>query len=125
MRRIQPELLPTKHRRKIDRDEVLREPVQAVPKPRGENPEKERLPIEGIGISPECVAVQSYSTADIATLLDLWAAFNFHLAHIMEQIPDAKLQTPCTIGDYPTATLAYLLKDYNDHLAHHLAHLTS
>ncbi len=73
----------------------------------------------------ECVAVQSYATTDVANVLDLWAAFNFHLAHVMEHIPDEKLQTRCTIGDHPTATLAYLVKDYNDHLEHHLAQLTA
>lgn len=73
----------------------------------------------------EWVAVQFYAKTDVANVLDLWAAYNFHLAHVMEHIPDQKLQTPCTIGEYPTATLAYLVKDYNDHLEHHLGQLTA
>ena len=73
----------------------------------------------------ENVAVQSYATADVANVLDLWSAYNFHIAHVIDQIPESKLQTPCKIGDDAPVTLAFLVKDYNDHMQEHLAQLTS
>src|ERR1043166_1790162 len=67
-------------------------------------------------------------------LVELWRAFNLHLHHVMSHADEAKLNTPCTLHTLqeiafktvPQAepvTLEYLMKDYVDHLKHHLAQI--
>jgi len=54
-------------------------------------------------------------------LVDLWYAYNAHLAHVMTHIPDAALPVPCVIESPEPVTLEYLVTDYVRHLRHHLA----
>ena len=54
-------------------------------------------------------------------LVDLWYAYNSHLAHVMTKIPDGKLSVPCVIEEEHPVTLEFLVTDYVDHLRHHLA----
>jgi hypothetical protein len=67
------------------------------------------------------VAVQSYQDSSWDDLIDLWRAYNRHLARVIERIPEAKRGTTCTIGAYAPATLAFVAADYVRHLRHHLA----
>ena len=77
------------------------------------------------------VEVQRYAEADWRRLLELWQAFNLHLAGVMESVPDdvRLLQTTdhdldriawevVETGD-PTS-LDYFMRDYVGHLKHHL-----
>src|SRR5258706_9340245 len=41
---------------------------------------------------------QGYATADWALLVELWAAYNRHLAAAIARIPAEKLATPCRVG---------------------------
>lgn len=66
---------------------------------------------------------QSHADADWNELLNLWAAYNRHLARIMDRIPPDKLLTPCRIGAGEPVSLAWLMQDYIHHLDHHLAQL--
>jgi len=77
------------------------------------------------------VEIQDYRGASWAQLVDLWRAYNLHLAHVMSRAPDGQLgqlrpahalETIAfkTVDEAEPATLEYLMKDYIDHLKHHL-----
>jgi hypothetical protein len=55
-----------------------------------------------------------------SALVDLWHAYNAHLAHVIAHIPDAKLAVPCVIESATPVTLEFLVTDYVVHLRHHL-----
>lgn len=77
------------------------------------------------------VAAQDYRSAPWHDLLDLWLAYNLHLARVMESVPEPLRLAPHTRHnldqlawqpvprDQP-ATLDYFMADYVDHLKHHL-----
>lgn len=80
------------------------------------------------------VKTNHYQEASWAQLVDLWRAYNLHLHHLMSQADKNKLNTPCTlhtlqeiafktIPKSEPVTLEYLMKDYVDHLKHHLAQI--
>ncbi|HEX4322923.1 MAG TPA: DinB family protein [Acidobacteriaceae bacterium] len=69
------------------------------------------------------VRVQAVQEADWQLLIDLWTSYNRYLAHVIEQIPDDKLQTVCRIGKGEPVTLGFLAADYLAHLLHHLRQL--
>lgn len=77
------------------------------------------------------VTAQGYQDADWNNLLDLWAAYNLHLARVIEQIPtEARLRPRLhhnlhqvawkTISASDPVTLDYFMADYAGHLEHHL-----
>jgi len=77
------------------------------------------------------VDIQNYREASWPQLVDLWTAYNLHLAHVMSSAPDEKLsqrrsqhtlQTIAfeTIKETEPTTLEYLMKDYVAHLKDHL-----
>jgi len=72
----------------------------------------------------------------VAQLVELWRAYNLHLHHVMSHADQAKLNTPCTLHTLQEiafktvpksepVTLEYLMKDYVDHLKHHLAQISN
>lgn len=66
------------------------------------------------------VRVQQYRAAPWAELIELWRAYNSHLARVGEAMSaDARAAT-CRVGDGDDVTLAALFVDYVDHLEHHL-----
>jgi len=77
------------------------------------------------------VSAQQYQSAPWPELLDLWAAYNLHLARVMRAMPDAvrarmharhnldELAWRPVPRDQP-ASLDYFMRDYVDHLQHHL-----
>ena len=66
---------------------------------------------------------QAYHTCPWLQLLELWKAYNLHLAWIIRQTPTEALVRNCTIGDNPTVTLGFLIEDYLSHLKLHLEQL--
>ncbi len=66
---------------------------------------------------------QHYASADWGLLIDLWAAYNRHLAEVIALIPADATQDVCRIGSYEPMTLAALAEDYVVHMDHHLAQL--
>jgi hypothetical protein len=69
------------------------------------------------------VRCQDYAKIGWAQLVDLFEAYNRHLAEVIARIPAGRLSTPCRIGDHPPSTLGFLVEDYLRHLEHHLAQL--
>ncbi len=77
------------------------------------------------------VAAQRYRQASWPGLVQLWEAYNLHLARVVEGIPESVLQAPrwphtldkiaCRpVPPGEPATLAYLIGDYIEHLQAHL-----
>ena len=82
------------------------------------------------------VNTNHYQERPWSDLVELWRTYNFHLHHIMTHADEAKLNTPCTlhtlqeiafktVPQSKAVTLEYLMKDYVDHLKHHLAQIFS
>jgi hypothetical protein len=80
------------------------------------------------------VRTNHYQERAWSDLVQLWRSYNLHLHHLMTHADQAKLSTPCTLHTLqeiafktvPKAepvTLEYLMKDYVDHLKHHLAQI--
>jgi len=59
-----------------------------------------------------------------ATLVALWENYNEFLAHVIERLPPESAETPCVIGGDVSGTLAFLTRDYLEHLKHHVNQLT-
>ena len=78
------------------------------------------------------VETNHYQERPWSELIELWRAYNLHLHHVMSNADEAKLNTPRTLHSLQEiafktvpqsepVTLEYLMKDYVDHLKHHLA----
>jgi hypothetical protein len=66
------------------------------------------------------VSTQSYRSESWENLVQLWVSFNRHLLHLGTNIPPAKLNSTCFIGDNMPVTLEFLFIDYVRHVKHHL-----
>ena len=77
------------------------------------------------------VAAQHYQDTPWPELVALWAAFNRHLARVMAAVPDDVRLKPRmrhslheiafrAVPETQPATLDYFMRDYVDHLEHHL-----
>lgn len=64
---------------------------------------------------------QRYQERDWAELLQFWAAYNTHLAHIIRSVPGSALVHRCRIAGADPVTLEFLMRDYVSHLEHHLS----
>ena len=82
------------------------------------------------------VRTNHYQESSWPQLIDLWRAYNLHLHHLMSHADSARLKTPCTlhtlqeiafnaVPQTQPVTLEYLMKDYVDHLKHHLDQIFS
>jgi hypothetical protein len=70
-----------------------------------------------------CVRVQAVQSAPWPLLVTLWRNYNLYLAHVIANLPVAKLETQCRIGDGEPVTLGFLAEDYLTHLLHHLGQI--
>jgi len=68
------------------------------------------------------VRVQKYNEVDTKYLIELWKIYNQHILWIISNYPEEKLDIKCrSIDDRETAENIFLLiKDYVDHMDHHL-----
>jgi DinB superfamily len=66
---------------------------------------------------------QKYNAANWHDLINLWNAYNLHLAHIVENVNDELLANEITIKDAGTFTLEFMMTDYAEHLKHHLGQI--
>jgi len=80
------------------------------------------------------VKTNHYQDAPWSQLVELWRNYNLHLHHVMAHADKSKLNTACTlhtlqeiafktVPQSEPVTLEYLMKDYVDHLKHHLAQI--
>jgi DinB family protein len=79
----------------------------------------------------EWVRVQRYSEACWVELVTLWKHYNLHLAHLMSHVAEQALTKPRTkhnlnkiawqsVDETEAVTLEYFMRDYVEHLKHHL-----
>ena len=66
------------------------------------------------------VETQKYNAADWGSLIAFWRAYNFHIAHLIENTDAELLGNSITIDDHGTFTLEFIMEDYVEHLKHHL-----
>jgi len=77
------------------------------------------------------VEVQRYQEAPWLELIELWRAFNLHVARVMEAVPDQVRLQPrvrhnfhqigfADVSAGEPSTLDHLMRDYVDHVEHHL-----
>ena len=71
------------------------------------------------------VAVQNYQEENASDLINLWEAYNRHLAHVVQHIPSDRLANECVYKDGTKACLSFLVHDYLLHLKHHLDQILS
>lgn len=63
---------------------------------------------------------QKYIKADWKSLVNFWEVYNRHIAHIIENVDESALSNTITIEDAGPFTLKFIMKDYAEHLKHHL-----
>jgi hypothetical protein len=79
----------------------------------------------------EWVAAQRYAEEPWDQLVNLWKLYNLHMAHLMASVTEATREMPRTkhnldriafktVGTDQSVTLDYFMRDYVDHLRHHL-----
>jgi hypothetical protein len=77
------------------------------------------------------IAAQHYRQEPWPRLVGLWRLYNLHLAHVVARVPEEELRRPRhphsldriafrPVGEREPATLEYLIRDYVEHLKHHL-----
>jgi hypothetical protein len=66
------------------------------------------------------VELMDYQNLPVDHILNLWLSLNKQIAEVIAKIPEDKLQNSCEIGEEQTVTLEWIIKDYVDHLEHHL-----
>jgi hypothetical protein len=82
------------------------------------------------------IAAQHYGEEPWARLVGLWRLYNLHLAHVVARVPEGELRRPRRphslqriafrlVDEGEPATLEYLIRDYVEHLKHHLAQIAS
>jgi hypothetical protein len=80
------------------------------------------------------VGAQAYQGATWSELIALWRGFNLHLAHVMRAMPEeTRMRTRVrhnlhqlafrAVPEHQPTTLDYFMRDYVDHLRHHLAQI--
>src|SRR5688500_16666555 len=69
------------------------------------------------------IAAQDYQAREWPELLEFWAAYNRHLAHVIRRLPAASLDVVCRIGGNEPATLGFIVEDYVTHMRHHLSQI--
>jgi hypothetical protein len=68
------------------------------------------------------VEAHGYQDMPWRGLVDLWYHYNALLAHLVERIPDAKMDNRCVIGS-GVQTLGFVIEDFVLHMQHHLDHI--
>jgi hypothetical protein len=69
------------------------------------------------------VASQQCQERNTADLIELWLAYNKHIAHVIRYIDPSKLDVGCKIGEAEPVSLLYVVEDYIEHMKHHLAQI--
>ena len=66
--------------------------------------------------------IQKYNEVDTKFLVEFWRMYNLHIRWIIRNFPEEKLNMKCkSIDERETAETVFLLiKDYVDHMDHHL-----
>ena len=66
------------------------------------------------------VQSQQYGRRSWRDIVDFWAAYNRHLAHVLTHYPESRRSIGCQVGDGEPVPLEFVARDYVGHLRHHL-----
>ena len=66
------------------------------------------------------VSIQRYQDHSWRELLSFWKHYNLHIAHLIEHMQESLLQNTISIDGQGPFTLEFIMKDYVEHLKHHL-----
>ena len=66
------------------------------------------------------VKIQQYQTGSWKNLLLFWKYYNIQLADLIERVDPGRLQNKIVIDGKGPFTLEFIMKDYVEHLKHHL-----
>ncbi|MBS4201764.1 DinB family protein [Bacillus sp. FJAT-49732] len=66
------------------------------------------------------VELQGYREMPIEEVMILWSSLNKKIINVISKIPRDQLMLQCNIGNNQLRTLEWLIKDYLDHMEHHL-----
>lgn len=66
------------------------------------------------------VRLQAYQARPFSEILALWRALNFHIAHVVRQLPEPSLEHTFSVPHAKDVSLRFLIEDYIAHLQHHL-----
>lgn len=69
------------------------------------------------------VSAQHYQTASWIEMLDFWACYNYHIAHIINSVESSLLENTISINHSEPFTLKFIMQDYVAHLRHHLGQI--
>ncbi len=68
----------------------------------------------------EWVRIQNYGSLPWKELLTFWKSYNYHLAHIIQNMPVECLRVPYKLGSGELVTIGYVVVDYLGHMQHHI-----
>jgi hypothetical protein len=68
----------------------------------------------------ELVKVNNYQTAESKEIVEFWIAINNRIKNLMKQQTEETLNYKIELDNGETSDLRFLMKDYVEHLAHHL-----
>jgi len=68
----------------------------------------------------ELVKVNKYQQMNFEDLLKLWQHLNKHIAFLLKDISEEKLDTQINLYELSICNLEFLIEDYIAHLKHHL-----
>lgn len=66
------------------------------------------------------VNVNKYQELDLEHLVNMWQSLNMQISNIIRDIPPKKLEQVIQINKTRFETVEWLIKDYVDHMEHHL-----
>jgi len=69
------------------------------------------------------VEAHGYRQFPWQALVHHWWEQNDLLAHVVERIPEHRLEAECRVGDHDPVSLSFLITDYLEHLDHHIAQI--
>jgi hypothetical protein len=64
-----------------------------------------------------------YQNLSVDHILSLWVILNTQIFGVITKISEDRLSFSCDIGEENIVTLEWLIKDYVQHLEHHLEQL--
>jgi hypothetical protein len=66
------------------------------------------------------VELMDYQNLPVDHILNVWVNLNKQTVRVIAKIPEDRLQYLCDMGEEQIATLEWIIKDYVDHMEHHL-----
>ena len=71
------------------------------------------------------VALHGWSELKWPDLVALWRQHNNALGRVVNGLPEERLTARCVIGNGEAVTLEWLVRDYIDHLEHHISQIVA